>query len=76
MGETRSYAWVAKQIGSPGAVRAVGTALKKNLYPIIIPCHRVINSNGSLGKYMGGSSYRKKELLDQEQKIVNVLGLY
>ncbi|VAW11360.1 Methylated-DNA--protein-cysteine methyltransferase [hydrothermal vent metagenome] len=73
LGETRSYAWVAKQIGSPAAVRAVGTALKKNPYPVIIPCHRVIKSSGSLGMYMGKSSHRKKELLDQEQKIVKMM---
>jgi len=53
-GETRSYAWVAEQIGQPRAVRAVGQALGKNPLPIIIPCHRVITSNGKLGGFGGG----------------------
>ncbi len=50
-GETRSYRWVAEQIGKPEATRAVGRALGKNPLPIIIPCHRVIASNSSLGGF-------------------------
>jgi methylated-DNA-[protein]-cysteine S-methyltransferase len=53
-GETRSYTWVAERIGKPGAVRAVGQALGRNPLPIIIPCHRVLASNGELGGYSGG----------------------
>ena len=53
-GETRSYRWVAEQIGKPRAVRAVGQALARNHLPIIIPCHRVVASNGKLGGYGGG----------------------
>lgn len=68
-GETRSYGWIAKQIGKPKAVRAVGHALRNNPYPLIIPCHRVIRSNGILGKYAGKDNPRKKELLDLEQEI-------
>jgi len=64
-GETRSYAWVAEQIGQPGAVRAVGQALGKNPLPIIIPCHRVIASNGKLGGFSGGMEM-KKHLLSLE----------
>lgn len=63
LGEVRSYQWVAKKIGRPKAVRAVGTALKKNPYPIIIPCHRVIKSDGSLGGYAKGKELKKKLLL-------------
>jgi O-6-methylguanine DNA methyltransferase len=63
LGQTRSYQWVAKRIGSPKAVRAVGQALKKNPYPIIIPCHRVIKSNGSLGGYAKGKKLKSKLLL-------------
>jgi len=69
LGETRTYRWVAEQIGSPGAVRAVGTALRKNPFPLIIPCHRVVKSDGELGKYAGRDDGRKKALLEMERRI-------
>lgn len=69
LGETRTYAWVAKAIGKPGAVRAVGTALRKNPFPLIIPCHRVVKSNGQLGKYAGNDDGRKKKLIEMERFI-------
>ncbi len=53
-GETRSYGWVAGQIKQPGAARAVGQALGRNPLPVIIPCHRVVASDGKLGGYTGG----------------------
>jgi methylated-DNA-[protein]-cysteine S-methyltransferase len=53
-GETRSYAQIAKQIGHPAAVRAVGAANGRNPIPIIAPCHRVIGSNGDLTGFGGG----------------------
>ncbi len=53
-GETRSYAQVARQIGRPNAVRAVGAASGKNPVSIIIPCHRVVGSNGKLTGFAGG----------------------
>ena len=74
MGQTRSYKWVARQIGRPKAARAVGQALRRNPYPVIIPCHRVIREDGSLAGYAGGSSKRKKELLSLEQEIVAQAG--
>ena len=58
-GETRSYAWVAEQIGKPKAVRAVGQALGRNPLPVIIPCHRVLASNGRLGGFSGGLEMKK-----------------
>jgi methylated-DNA-[protein]-cysteine S-methyltransferase len=61
-GETRSYAWVAEQIGKPKAVRAVGQALARNRLPIIIPCHRVVNSDGKLGGYSGGLEMKRRLL--------------
>ncbi len=64
-GETRSYRWVAEQIGKPGAARAVGQALGKNRLPIIIPCHRVIENSGQLGGFGGGVGI-KKHLLSLE----------
>ena len=69
LGETRSYKWVAKQVGSPKAVRAVGQALKRNPYPVIIPCHRVIKEDGTLGGYAGGPSTKKAKLLNIERRI-------
>ncbi len=53
-GETRSYLWLAKEIGRAEAVRAVGQALRKNPLPVIVPCHRVLASNGGLGGFSGG----------------------
>ena len=58
-GETRSYAWVAEQVKKPGAARAVGQALGKNPLPIIVPCHRVIASDGKLGGFSGGVEMKR-----------------
>ena len=64
-GETRSYAQIAAAIGQPGAVRAVGTANGDNHVAVLIPCHRVIRSDGTLGGYAGGLD-RKRRLLASE----------
>ena len=53
-GQTRSYAQVAELVGSPRAVRAVGTACATNPHPVVVPCHRVLRADGSLGGYIGG----------------------
>ena len=66
VGETRSYADIAAAIGEPGAVRAVGTANGSNPVAILVPCHRVIRSDGTLGGYAGGLD-RKRKLLEAEQ---------
>jgi methylated-DNA-[protein]-cysteine S-methyltransferase len=58
-GQTRSYAWAARQTGKPGAARAVGQALSKNPLPVIIPCHRVLRRDGSLGGFRGGLAMKK-----------------
>ena len=58
-GETRSYTWVAEQIKKPRAVRAVGQALSKNPLPIIVPCHRVVTSDGKLGGFSGGVEMKR-----------------
>ncbi|MFC1709100.1 methylated-DNA--[protein]-cysteine S-methyltransferase [Candidatus Omnitrophota bacterium] len=68
IGQVRSYSWVAKKIGHPKAVRAVGTALKKNPFAPLVPCHRVIKTDGSLGGYSGGLK-KKKQLLKLEKEI-------
>jgi len=66
-GQTRSYSWVAKEVGSPHAYRAVGAALAKNPIPIIIPCHRVLRKDGTLGGYGGGLDM-KRRLLEMEAR--------
>ena len=58
-GDTRSYKWVAEQIGKSGASRAVGQALAKNPLPIIVPCHRVVNTDGRLGSFGGGLEMKR-----------------
>ena len=70
-GTVKTYSEVAKAIGKPLAVRAVANAIAKNPYPIQIPCHRVIRSDGSLGGYSGvGGVKKKKNLLKKEGIIV------
>jgi len=64
-GEIRPYGWVAREIGNPGAVRAVGTALGRNPVPVLIPCHRVVRTDGRIGSYAYGSPM-KRELLERE----------
>jgi O-6-methylguanine DNA methyltransferase len=65
-GEVRTYGWVASQIGRPLAVRAVGTALRKNPVPVFIPCHRVVRSDGQLGQYALGGTEQKAAILSAE----------
>ncbi|MDD5477576.1 MAG: methylated-DNA--[protein]-cysteine S-methyltransferase [Candidatus Omnitrophica bacterium] len=64
-GKTSTYQLIAKQLGKPNAARAVGAALAANPFPLLIPCHRVIHSDGSLGGYLGGTKM-KRELLRKE----------
>ena len=61
-GETRSYAWVADRAGKPRAFRAVGQAMARNRFPIIVPCHRVIAADGSLGGFSGGLELKRSLL--------------
>ena len=70
-GEVRTYKEIAIAIGRPNSARAVANACRKNPYPVLIPCHRVIRSNGSIGGYKGStSSLEKRELLQMEGVIV------
>ena len=64
-GETRTYKWLAERIGKPKASRAVGQALGRNPIPILLPCHRIIESDGSIGGFSGGVDI-KRRLLDIE----------
>jgi methylated-DNA-[protein]-cysteine S-methyltransferase len=71
-GETISYAQLAERIGNPKAVRAVGLANGSNPIPIIVPCHRVIGSDGSLTGFGGGLSTKRK-LLELENRQLSLL---
>ncbi|MCM8781602.1 MAG: MGMT family protein [Candidatus Omnitrophica bacterium] len=64
-GEVRSYDWIARKVAHPRAYRAVGNALNRNPYPVVIPCHRVVRANGSLGGFSKGSK-EKLRLLKAE----------
>ncbi|MFC5747556.1 methylated-DNA--[protein]-cysteine S-methyltransferase [Actinomadura rugatobispora] len=64
-GQTRPYAWVARQAGNPKAVRAAGSALGRNPVPLLIPCHRVTRSDGTIGQYVFGAQ-AKEHLLRAE----------
>jgi O-6-methylguanine DNA methyltransferase len=65
-GEVRPYAWVAREIGRPRAVRAVGSALAHNPIPFVIPCHRVVRADGRIGEYGAGGPAAKREVLAVE----------
>jgi methylated-DNA-[protein]-cysteine S-methyltransferase len=61
-GETRTYKWLAEEIGNPKANRAVGRALSRNPIPIVFPCHRIVESSGSLGGYSAGINIKRRLL--------------
>jgi O-6-methylguanine DNA methyltransferase len=65
-GEVRPYGWIAAEIGRPKAVRAVGTALGHNPVPLIVPCHRVVRSDGMIGQYSLGGPENKRTILSAE----------
>jgi O-6-methylguanine DNA methyltransferase len=72
-GEVRPYGWIAAEIGRPKAVRAVGSALGHNPVPLIVPCHRVVRSDGMIGQYSLGGPGNKRTMLAAEG--VDVPGL-
>ena len=69
-GETRTYKDLAIAIGKPNSSRAVANACGKNPYPVIIPCHRVIRSDGSLGGYSGKGGVKTKKLLLKREGVI------
>lgn len=74
-GQVRTYAWIAGQLGCRGGARAVGTALGRNPLPLIVPCHRVVCSNGSPGGFSAtGGSALKRLLLEHEGLAFNSQG--
>ena len=68
-GETRSYGEVADALGRPGAARAVGHANARNVLPVVVPCHRVIAADGTLGGFNGGL-HLKERLLEHETRVL------
>ena len=72
-GEVRPYAWVAAELGRPLAVRAVGNAVARNPIPFVIPCHRVVRSDGRIGNYGAGGPTAKRAVLASEGVDVNTL---
>ncbi|MBC5809858.1 MAG: methylated-DNA--[protein]-cysteine S-methyltransferase, partial [Candidatus Eremiobacteraeota bacterium] len=72
-GQVRPYNWIAREIGRPKAVRAVGTALKKNPVPLLVPCHRVVRGDGTFGEYALGGPSNKIRLLKAEGVKVDCL---
>jgi O-6-methylguanine DNA methyltransferase len=72
VGQVRSYKWVAKKAGSGQAYRAVGQILKRNPYPLIIPCHRVVNSGKQVGGYVFGVK-QKIFLLALEKELAKCI---
>jgi O-6-methylguanine DNA methyltransferase len=71
-GEIRPYAWIAREIGRPGAVRAVGSALGRNPIPLLIPCHRIVRSDGRVGDYVFGTA-DKETILRAEGVALDAL---
>jgi O-6-methylguanine DNA methyltransferase len=72
-GEVRPYSWVAREIGRPKAVRAVGSALAGNPVTFVIPCHRVVRADGHIGNYGAGGPEAKREVLNLEGTDTNEL---
>jgi methylated-DNA-[protein]-cysteine S-methyltransferase len=71
IGETATYGQLAIMAGCPGAARAVGSVMAKNQWPLLIGCHRIVKSDGSIGNFSFGGSKTKKKMLEHEQKIKN-----
>ncbi len=74
-GQVRPYAWIARQIGRPKAVRAVGSALANNPVPLLIPCHRVTRSDGVVGDYVFGSATKETLLRAEDVDLDEVRAL-
>lgn len=65
-GQVRTYGWLARRVGKTGATRAVGSTMARNPLPLIVPCHRVVRSDGLIGNYSLGGNDRKWQLLEHE----------
>lgn len=77
-GEVRPYGWLAREASHPGATRAVGSTMARNPIPLIIPCHRVVRSDGTIGEYSLGGPHNKWHLLEHEgahpERLVDLAG--
>jgi O-6-methylguanine DNA methyltransferase len=71
-GQVRPYGWVAREAGSPAAVRAVGTVLARNPVPLLVPCHRVVRADGALGQYMFGAPSKERLLRDEGLDVAEI----
>ncbi len=69
-GEVRTYRWIGMEMGRPEAARAIGGALGANPVPLIIPCHRVVNQDGTLGGFSGGGPELKAKMLELERVLM------
>ncbi|XVQ15657.1 methylated-DNA--[protein]-cysteine S-methyltransferase [Spirillospora sp. CA-255316] len=74
-GQTRPYAWVARQAGNPKAVRAAGSALGRNPVPLLIPCHRVTRSDGTIGQYVFGADAKERLLRAEDVDLDHLAAL-
>lgn len=75
-GEVTSYGELAARAGSPGAARAVGAAMAGNPVPVVVPCHRVLESSGGLGGYTGGLDYKRKLLAHEGVELARQTELF
>jgi len=73
-GETTSYGALARSIGRPRAARAVGGALGRNPVPLVIPCHRILAADGTLGGYGGGGHAPREQMLDVKRRLLELEG--
>jgi O-6-methylguanine DNA methyltransferase len=75
-GEVRPYGWIAAEIGRPKAVRAVGSALGRNPVPLVVPCHRVVRGDGTIGQYsMGGPAVKRRVLASEGVDLEGLIEL-
>ncbi|MCO1654065.1 methylated-DNA--[protein]-cysteine S-methyltransferase [Pseudonocardia humida] len=74
-GQARPYGWVAREAGSPGAVRAVGSVLARNPVPLLVPCHRVVRADGALGGYLFGAPEKERLLRAEGMDVDGVADL-
>ncbi|MGL6195001.1 MAG: methylated-DNA--[protein]-cysteine S-methyltransferase [Thermoguttaceae bacterium] len=76
-GETANYGELASKVGHPGAARAVGSCMQKNMVPLIIPCHRVVRSDGKIGNFSApGGADTKTKLLELERKMASASKIF